>query len=190
MARLFVQQFAEQLGRPVVDISPPAMALLLQHSWPGNVRELKHVLERAVLMTSNPALTAADIQISGCTSAETEDPSFRAAKARAVRSFERAFIERLLQAHSGNVTQAARAARKNRRAFFELMRKHGHRVQPLSGRRAEFARGTRPGLVIAELAGLKGDAARFKATSELVGFAFRVYRGQQKHWGRLVTDFG
>jgi two-component system response regulator GlrR len=137
MARLFVRQFAEQLGRPVVDISPPAMALLLQHSWPGNVRELKHVLERAVLMTSNPALTAADIQISGCAAAETEDLSFRAAKARAVRSFERAFIERLLQAHSGNVTQAARAARKNRRAFFELMRKHGidsglYRGAPLS----------------------------------------------------------
>jgi two-component system, NtrC family, response regulator GlrR len=133
LSRLFVRQFAEQLGRPVVDISPPAMALLLQHSWPGNVRELKHVLERAVLMTSNPALIAADFQIPGCASAETEDPSFRAAKSRAVCSFERAFIERLLQAHSGNVTQAAKAARKNRRAFFELMRKHEIESGPYRG---------------------------------------------------------
>jgi len=30
----------------------------------------------------------------------------------------------LLLAYHGNITQAARAARKNRRAFWELIRKH------------------------------------------------------------------
>jgi len=44
------------------------------------------------------------------------------AKARAVA--ERAYIEQLLASNGGNVTHAARAAKKNRRAFFELMRKY------------------------------------------------------------------
>ncbi len=130
MSRSFVRQFAVQFGRPVIDISPQAMSLLLDHSWPGNVRELKHVLERAVLMTSNPALTAADIQTSDNAAPEAQVVSFRAAKARAVQHFERSFIERLLHAHGGNVTHAASAAGKNRRAFFELMRKHGIESTP------------------------------------------------------------
>lgn len=33
--------------------------------------------------------------------------------------FERAYIENLLATNAGNVTHAARAAKKNRRAFFE-----------------------------------------------------------------------
>ena len=51
--------------------------------------------------------------------------SFREAKAREVDQFERRYIEDLLDTHGGNISQAARAAQKNRRAFFELMRKHG-----------------------------------------------------------------
>jgi DNA-binding NtrC family response regulator len=52
------------------------------------------------------------------------DESFQAAKARVVEDFERHYIERLLQASEGNISHAARIAKKNRRAFFELIRKH------------------------------------------------------------------
>jgi DNA-binding NtrC family response regulator len=45
-------------------------------------------------------------------------------KARAVAQFEKACIQGLLLAHQGNINKAAQAAKKNRRAFFELMRKH------------------------------------------------------------------
>jgi ActR/RegA family two-component response regulator len=50
--------------------------------------------------------------------------SFQAAKARVVQHFERSYIERLLRASDGNISRAARIAKKNRRAFFELIRKH------------------------------------------------------------------
>jgi DNA-binding NtrC family response regulator len=49
-------------------------------------------------------------------------------KARVVEDFERGYIEHLLGASGGNVTHAARAAGKNRRAFFALMRKY--RIAP------------------------------------------------------------
>ena len=60
--------------------------------------------------------------------AEVEDESFRSAKLRAVNSFERAYLERMLAGHNGNVTRAADASKKDRRAFFELMRKYD--IQP------------------------------------------------------------
>jgi DNA-binding NtrC family response regulator len=37
------------------------MTLLRSHSWPGNVRELKNVIERAVVLSSGPDITAADL---------------------------------------------------------------------------------------------------------------------------------
>jgi two-component system, NtrC family, response regulator GlrR len=47
-----------------------------------------------------------------------------AAKARCVAQFETKYIQDLLRLHEGNITRAARAAGKNRRAFGELIRKH------------------------------------------------------------------
>ncbi|WP_156924482.1 hypothetical protein [Derxia gummosa] len=52
------------------------------------------------------------------------EESFRQIKSRIVASFERGYIEGLLRRSAGNISQSARMARKNRRAFFELIRKH------------------------------------------------------------------
>jgi len=124
LAMFFLRRFATQLERPVSGLTPRALHKLLLHDWPGNVRELKHVIERAVLLAADTTLGADDIDIDSPGAGDADSDSFRAAKARVVAHFERSFIEQLLAAHSGNVTHAARAARKNRRAFFELMRKY------------------------------------------------------------------
>jgi hypothetical protein len=46
------------------------------------------------------------------------------AKAEMVSAFERGYLVSLMQTHAGNVSGAARAARKHRRAFLALLRKH------------------------------------------------------------------
>jgi two-component system, NtrC family, response regulator GlrR len=124
LARHFVRSFAAQYQRPVSDISPQVMTLLLRHGWPGNVRELKHVLERAVLLTTHRVLAAEDIDIADAGEDLPTAESFHDAKERIINQFERSFIETLLVTHGGNITNAAKAAQKNRRAFFQLMRKH------------------------------------------------------------------
>jgi two-component system response regulator GlrR len=55
--------------------------------------------------------------------------SFQDAKAQVIRRFERTYLERQLRACSGNVSRAARASGKQRRAFFELVRKHNIDVE-------------------------------------------------------------
>ncbi len=52
------------------------------------------------------------------------DESFQEAKAKVVSAFEQRYLNALLQTHHGNISRAARAANKNRRAFWELLRKH------------------------------------------------------------------
>jgi two-component system response regulator GlrR len=124
LALHFALHCARQAGRAVPELTPAALRRLMAHDWPGNVRELKHVIERAVLLAVAPTLGPADFDLGVTHALPADEDSFQAAKARLVADFERGYIEHLLSSHQGNVTRAAQAARKNRRAFFELMRKH------------------------------------------------------------------
>ncbi|MBQ0957508.1 sigma-54-dependent Fis family transcriptional regulator [Ideonella sp. 4Y11] len=140
LALHFLQAAGAQWRRPAPSLTPAALRRLLGHDWPGNVRELRNVIERAVLLCPGDLLDAADIDFDGAPGTSpmpSDDESFRAAKARVVDDFERQYIEHLLASHGGNITHAAQAAKKNRRAFFELMRKHQiapqHFRDPLRG---------------------------------------------------------
>jgi transcriptional regulator with PAS, ATPase and Fis domain len=124
LARHFLARFAARLHQPVPTLSEPALKTLLGHDWPGNVRELEHVLERAVVLAAGRSVIGrADIVLPLVS--EPQPQSFRDAKARAVARFERTYIENLLAAFQGNITRAAQAGQKNRRAFWELIRKYG-----------------------------------------------------------------
>lgn len=58
LAHRFALRAAADSGKDVAGISPEALALLQLHEWPGNVRELQHVIERAVIMSSDAVLQA------------------------------------------------------------------------------------------------------------------------------------
>jgi len=50
LAKHFVQQFAEKIGKSIAGLTPDALQLCLAYKWPGNIRELENVMERAVTM--------------------------------------------------------------------------------------------------------------------------------------------
>ena len=56
---------------------------------------------------------------------EMAPQSFREGPARAVAAFERVYVEEMLRKHGGNITRAARAAKKERRSFGRLVKKYG-----------------------------------------------------------------
>jgi two-component system response regulator GlrR len=80
-------------------------------------------------MAETSTIQAEDLHLALRDGAQDADESFRAAKARIVDEFERSYIERLLVSCSGNITLAAQMAKKNRRAFFELIRKRGISIE-------------------------------------------------------------
>ncbi|WP_158213406.1 helix-turn-helix domain-containing protein [Pigmentiphaga sp. NML080357] len=80
--------------------------------------------------------------------AEGEREAFQVAKARVVTEFERGYIAEMLARYQGNISQAARAASKNRRAFWQLMRKHEIAAEPYRRKeRPILPRPSRPGSV-------------------------------------------
>ncbi|HUC86413.1 MAG TPA: sigma-54 dependent transcriptional regulator [Candidatus Acidoferrales bacterium] len=123
LARYFLTQYSAKLGAPTREFASGALLKLACHRWPGNVRELENVVQRAIVVAGPEWIEPEDIYLGEFrTVAEGQD--FRNMKARAIAEFERTFIRQLLTAHGGNITSAAQAAGKDRRAFWELMRKH------------------------------------------------------------------
>jgi len=123
LAQHFVSKFAEERDDGKMRISPQALQKLTFYDWPGNVRELEHAIERAVMFCETSTIEHADIVLPA-TQTRLQEESFQEAKARVVEQFEKEYIQNLLLSHQGNISKAAQAANKNRRAFWELIRKH------------------------------------------------------------------
>jgi DNA-binding NtrC family response regulator len=124
LARHFLSKYAAEFRLPAPDIPEETMETLLRYDWPGNVRELEHIIERAVLMSEDGVVRSSSINLPGLDAQAPAPETFQQAKNLTVTQFEKSYIQRLLLAHGGNITRAARAANKNRRAFFQLIRKH------------------------------------------------------------------
>lgn len=126
LASHFLRQYASQYGRKLPALSAGTMQKLMDYGWPGNVRELEGVIHRAVVLSASSMIHPQDIDIPSRFQREADETSsLREAKSRAITQFERAYLTNLLTAHRGNITRAAQAAGKERRAFQRLVRKYG-----------------------------------------------------------------
>ncbi|HEU4595302.1 MAG TPA: sigma-54 dependent transcriptional regulator [Pyrinomonadaceae bacterium] len=123
LARHFLKKYSAEFGKPLPVIPHESLAALISYDWPGNVRELEHVIECAFVFSEQSATLSFDIHPPG-QNAEARPETFQQAKNKTITQFEREYIQKLLLAHGGNITRAAHTARKNRRAFWELIRKH------------------------------------------------------------------
>lgn len=123
LARHFLAKYSAEFDKQVTDFSPEAARLLVSQEWPGNVRELEHSVVRAVVLSKQSVIRDVDIPLTPRASA-TLPESFQGAKNKIIAEFEKSYVERALLMNHGNISRAARAAQKSRRAFWELIRKH------------------------------------------------------------------
>ena len=123
LTRRFLNKYKNKFNRNISDITPNALNKLMLYDWPGNVRELEFVIERAVVLAKNSKINEHDIKLTKRINTQKQE-SFKEAKQKIVKVFEENYIRSLLVIYNGNITKAAKAAGKNRRAFWQLMRKH------------------------------------------------------------------
>jgi formate hydrogenlyase transcriptional activator len=57
LVRHFTQQFSRRMNKVMETIPSVAMDALCRYHWPGNIRELQNVIERAVIVSTGPALS-------------------------------------------------------------------------------------------------------------------------------------
>lgn len=60
LAQFFAKRFAQKDNRSAPKIGPDAIKTLTKYSWPGNVRELENYIERAIVLSDAPTLSAED----------------------------------------------------------------------------------------------------------------------------------
>ena len=135
----FLGRFLGAEGRrSLLGLTPAARAWLAAHDFPGNVRQLENMIRRAVLLAPGPAIDVEDLagghREPSIPRTAREDPVVPGSKAEleATRSalrddVERRFLVRLLGAHGGRVSDAARASGYTRSQFQQMMSRLGIR---------------------------------------------------------------
>jgi DNA-binding NtrC family response regulator len=58
LAEHFLKKYCIENEKPHCKLGPDASRALLDYAWPGNVRELENAIERAVVLSSHPVITA------------------------------------------------------------------------------------------------------------------------------------
>jgi len=141
LAGYFCDLARRRLGCGPVRVAPEAIAALRAYSWPGNVRELENVVSRVALRTSikvprgepvileassfEPALLEAGAPPTRPAAISPPLPSKDLALRDAVDEFQRALIQKTVDAHDGNWSAAARALGLHRSNLHHLAARLG-----------------------------------------------------------------
>jgi DNA-binding NtrC family response regulator len=97
----FVEHFAQAYQRDVQGFDAASVRRLEHYAWPGNVRELRNLVERHVVLASEPLMRAEDFQ------EESPCGDSLCADRPSLAELERRYILKVLDEEGGNRTRAA-----------------------------------------------------------------------------------
>jgi two-component system response regulator GlrR len=114
----FLAKMAQESGARKI-YAPEAVELLATADWPGNIRQLQNVVRQNVALSQTPIIPVELVQQS-LGGGQGKLPSFDEAR----DEFTRSYLSQILQITGGNVSQAARLAKRNRTDFYKLLGRH------------------------------------------------------------------
>jgi two-component system response regulator GlrR len=115
----FLELVANEQGMDRRVYAPEAVELLVANHWPGNIRQLYNTVRQNVALS--PTRVISTEQVRGALGEQANSlPSFSQAR----EEFTRNYLSQLLQITNGNVSQAARLAKRNRTDFYKLLGRH------------------------------------------------------------------
>ncbi|MEM1173858.1 MAG: sigma 54-interacting transcriptional regulator [Pseudomonadota bacterium] len=115
----FLQEIAKEAGQERKVYAPEAVEMLVTADWPGNIRQLSNVVRQNVALSRSPVISAELVQQS---LGEHAGKLLSFSDAR--DEFTRNYLSQILQITMGNVSQAARLAKRNRTDFYKLLARH------------------------------------------------------------------
>lgn len=119
---------------PVPHFTDASMDVLASKNWRGNVRELQNVIEHlAVLAAPGQPILPVEIPFydtprapdaDGPVPASLLEEGYHAAREKFVSSFERAYLDRVVDRAGGNMSKAARMANIDRTTLYRLVERY------------------------------------------------------------------
>jgi two-component system response regulator GlrR len=115
----FLQLISREAGQERKVYAPEAVEMLVTAEWPGNIRQLYNVVRQNIALSRSPVISAELVQQS---LGEHAGKLLSFSDAR--DEFTRNYLSQILQITTGNVSQAARLAKRNRTDFYKLLARH------------------------------------------------------------------
>jgi two-component system response regulator GlrR len=115
----FLQEIAREAGQERKVYAPEAVELLVTAEWPGNIRQLYNIVRQNVALSRSPVISGELVQ-----SSLGEHAGKLMSFSDARDEFTRNYLSQILQITMGNVSQAARLAKRNRTDFYKLLARH------------------------------------------------------------------
>jgi len=125
LAQHFLNKFAVENQKEIIDFSPEATDFLLKYEWPGNVRELENAVERAVILANNSYIEARDMPQT------TIQMNPSATVEKSLRESEKRCILAILKESRGNFSEAARVLGISRATLYNKIKAYGLNVKKL-----------------------------------------------------------
>jgi two-component system response regulator GlrR len=115
----FLQLIAQEANQERKVYAPEAVEMLVTAEWPGNIRQLYNIVRQNVALSRSPVISGELVQQS-----LGEHAGKLASFSDARDEFTRNYLSQILQITMGNVSQAARLAKRNRTDFYKLLSRH------------------------------------------------------------------
>jgi DNA-binding NtrC family response regulator len=136
---VLVERLLSEVGGEHISVTAGTnLSLLQKHPWQGNIRELRTVLERALLLAEGTVsdFDALPLRLSHVLRRKEEQLSsdrtnkvhlrlpYKEARERALRSFEKTYLEAALARNGANLSRTARDIGLTRHYLRKLLREH------------------------------------------------------------------
>jgi DNA-binding NtrC family response regulator len=149
LAQHFLEKYAEENGRPPLELAPEALDQLMEYDWPGNVRELENVIERAVVLSSGTRIAADRIPEHVRKSPRFQLPHIvmpaeGVSLKEVTAAYERQWIESALEAAGGVQKRAAELLRIKPTTLNEMIKRYDIRPRRKKSSVAAPASGETP----------------------------------------------
>lgn len=132
----FLNRFSKLYNKEIKGIRPLVMMKMLHYNWEGNIRELQNVIQEAVILCNSDWIEEENL------SNYKDYPdnlnlisSYNAAKQNVISKFEKSYLKNLLIVFEGNLSKAARFAKKDRSALGRLLKKNN--INPFDFRKSK-----------------------------------------------------
>lgn len=117
LAKHFFAHFRSQHGRLNLQLASEALDRLVDYPWPGNVRQLRNVIDSAVVMADDPAVTVDDLGL--------RDAGMSRLETLRIDVWEERLIRKALAKTNGSVPEAAMLLGISRATAYRKIQDYG-----------------------------------------------------------------
>lgn len=118
LANHFMKKFSQVMNKPVTQIDPEAMDVLVRYDWPGNIRELANAIERAMVVGKPPQISKEDLPF------QMKNTNGIKPASDSIEEIEKIHILKILHQYNWNISKSAEVLDIDRATLYNKINKY------------------------------------------------------------------